>query len=467
MTYLQNDVLEVTGPPSSGENAKSRQYEYDGLGRLTSVCEITAGTTQWPGVTCAQTTSKTGYWTRYKYDGAGRLIGVCQNTIQALTVDCMLNPSAGQQTRKYVYDELGRLTSETNPESGTTTYIYDSVAANYCAAGTAAYSSPGDLVAKVDANLNHICYKYDGLHQLTDISNSVQSSTNVCKRFRYDSVSNGVVAAPSGSSITLVAGRLVEAETDKCVAPLTPITDEWFSYNADGTLSDMWELTPHSGQYYHSKATYYANGLVNTLQLVSPSLYTMTYGIDGEGRWNTLTDTTTSTNLVTGATFPPATTCSGNPCSVISLTGTTSDNDTYTFDKNTGRMTRFVFTVGATNMTGNLNWNPNGTLDQLAITDGFNAGGTQTCNYNSQNAANTGYDDLRRLIGFDCGTGQWGQTFSFDPFGNLTKTKMSSRNGTTWNPGYSTTNNECNGCSYDADGNVKGDGNNVYGWDVY
>jgi hypothetical protein len=95
----------------------------------------------------------------------------------------------------------------------------------------------------------------------------------------------------------------------------------------------MWELTPHSEQYYQSTANFFANGTVNTLQLVSPSLYTVTYGVDGEGRWNTLTDTTTNQKLVKGATFPPATTCTvagqSEPCSVISLTGT--DNDTYAF----------------------------------------------------------------------------------------------------------------------------------------
>jgi len=51
----------------------------------------------------------------------------------------------GAQTRTYVYDELGRLTSETNPESGTTTYYYDS----WNASGTCTVnsrSSYGDLV---------------------------------------------------------------------------------------------------------------------------------------------------------------------------------------------------------------------------------------------------------------------------------------------------------------------------------
>ena len=69
-------------------------------------------------------------------------------------------------------------------------------------------------------------------------------------------------------------------------------------------------------------------------------------------------------------------------------------------------------------MGGSLIWNANGSLQQLAITDGFNSGGTQTCNYNS--AGTAGYDDLGRLINVNCGV-LWGQTFSYDQYDNITK----------------------------------------------
>ena len=39
----------------------------------------------------------------------------------------------------------------------------------------------------------------------------------------------------------------------------TMITDEWFSYDKDGHVTDMWEKTPHSGTYYHSFATFAGN----------------------------------------------------------------------------------------------------------------------------------------------------------------------------------------------------------------
>jgi RHS repeat-associated protein len=131
-------------------------------------------------------------------------------------------------------------------------------------------------------------------------------------------------------------------------------------------------------------------------------------------------------------------------------------------------MTKYVFTVGAKNMTGNLNWNANGTLNNLAIVDGFNSGGTQTCNFNSMLPGGKGYDDWGRLLGVDCGSGQWGQTYSYDNYDNLSKSaSISGRIGTNWNPVYNPSNNHCSGCTYDANGDVTGDGNNVYGWNEF
>ncbi len=154
-SYSNNDVLVTVGPAPAGENAKRRQLEYDALGRLTLVCEITSAA---GSGSCGQSTAATGFRTLYSYDALGNLLSVNQSG----------------QPRSFTYDSLGRMTSEINPETGTTSYTYDSVTANYCASG--AYSSPGDLVAKADANGNHVCYYYDALHRVTDIGNNRQSN---------------------------------------------------------------------------------------------------------------------------------------------------------------------------------------------------------------------------------------------------------------------------------------------------
>jgi len=144
----------------------------------------------------------------------------------------------------------------------------------------------------------------------------------------------------------------------------------------------------------------------------------------------------------------------------------------YGYDPNTGRMNNYTFTVGSTpkSQVGTLNWNANGTLQSLQITDGFNSGGAHTCNYK--------YDELARLGQFntggtpvtnvDCGASVWQQAFQFDAFDNLTKTVPPGGTGINWMPGYNQANNhyQLGGTSYDANGNLTNDSFNVYTWNL-
>src|SRR5260370_6267088 len=111
-SYTQNDVLVTAGPAPTGEHTKQRQLEYDGLGRLTSVCEITSAT---GSGTCGQSVSQTGFWTKYSYDVNNNLTGVTQNA----------QPAAGsQQTRSYGFDFPSPLPSPPTPEHAPTPYTH-------------------------------------------------------------------------------------------------------------------------------------------------------------------------------------------------------------------------------------------------------------------------------------------------------------------------------------------------------
>ena len=444
-SYTNNDVLQTLGPTGTFQ----KQFEYDSLGRLTSVCEVSSGTGHG---TCSQSSSKSGFWTRYKYDAAGRLIGVCQNTSQPLSVDCVTNPSNGQQTRKFSYDMLGRMTSEINPESGTTTYVYDS-APNPCSWGQ--YNNPGNLIQKADANGDSTCFQNDALHRLIQVGNSNQSSSNPVKRFRYDSMSNtdtGLnIPPPPGSAFSNTAARLMEAETDFG----GQVTDEWFSYDANGNPTDLWESTPHSGGYYHPTQTYWANGALKSLWI--SSLPAITYNVDGEGRTSTVS-ASSGQNPLTLTNYNVA-------GQVTKTTFGSGDGDEFFYDDSTGRMNQYKSWANGSNAYGNLSWNANGTLGSLAITDPFNAADdNQSCSY--------GYDDLYRLASVNClngSTNVWNQNFAYDAFGNITKAVPTGGTGISWQPGYSSANNHYTlaGTSYDPDGNPLNDTSHSYTWNVF
>ena len=431
-TYTNNDVLQTI----SGSQNFKKQFEYDGLGRLTSVCEISTTLT---GVgTCGQGVTQSGYWTKYTYDALGHLLTVTQNAQAA----------SGSQHRSFSYDQLGRVTSESNPETsntssnGTTTYTYD-------VACTTTPASPGDLTRRVDNAGNNTCYAYDSLHRPT-----AQGWNTVCRFFAYDNVT-----PPSGVTVQNTKARLLEAQTTNCGS--TQYTDEWFSYSPRGELTDVYEKTPHSGGYYHTTAAYWASGALESLSGI-PSVPTIYYGasngagLDGEGRYTQVT-ASSSPNPVTAVTYSTSSTT--NPLgALIGVTYGSSDSDSFSYDPNTGRSSTYVFSVNGQADSATLGWNSNGTLGSLAIADNIpGTADSQSCTFS--------YDDLSRSSGISCGsTGS--QSFSYDPFGNISKTANGL--GLSFQPtSYNASNQPAvSGMSFTADGNATSDNlGNQYTWD--
>jgi YD repeat-containing protein len=149
---------------------------YDALGRVTSVTspdgQVTTTTYSGP---CATTTDPAGKARKTCSDAFGRLIQVFEdpaglNYETDYTYDVLNNlltvnqkggstNSANWRTRTFSYDGLSRLTSATNPESGTVTYVYD---------------ANGNLLSKTSPKPNQTStatvvatYTYDALNRLT------------------------------------------------------------------------------------------------------------------------------------------------------------------------------------------------------------------------------------------------------------------------------------------------------------
>ena len=435
VSYPQNDVVRTVGPPPTGENSKQRQIEYDAFGRITSVCEITSTLSGYG--TCTQASSTpSGYFTKYAYDNPVNSVIVTQNATGAV------------QTRTYQYDGVGRLTSETNPETGTITYAYDT--------DTACGTSNGDLLRKTDAANNVTCNTYDTLHRVTGITypSGPYSVSTPSKTFVYDATT---FSCTNGA---FVKGRLAEAFTGPSSAKLTDIA---YCYSARGETTHAFESTPNSNGYYHTTASYWANGALNVLSGV-PSRNAWTFGVDGEGRPYSAVDGAT-TNLVTATTYNAA----SQPTGVSLGSG---DSDSYSYDPNTGRMATYAYNIGSTPkyVTGTLGWNQNWSLGSLVIADAFNSADAQTCAYS--------HDDLARLQSVSCGPtspngATWGQTFSYDPFGNISKSGTSSFLPTYTGKGTTPTNQFYQipggptGTShyYDNNGNLTSDLTNTYTWD--
>lgn len=413
-TYTLQDVLTTVGPHPAGELVKQFQREYNGLGMLTATCNVLSS----GGNLCGQASgTSSGVSTAIMY-------GFGSGTTTVTSV-------RGAQTRVNVTDALGRTTSRTDPErTGAVVTLYDS------AADCSGTTFNGHVTEVIKPDGFHICYYYDSFGRLSsyDSNNYPQE----CVNFFYDNSTGRTGTIPTGVTPTNPIGRMVEASTG---CTISPVTDLWFGYSPRGELTDLWELTPSSGGYYHTTATYFPNGKVSSLGGI-PGYPTYSFGINSDGVLNQAS--TGTTLLVGGVTY--------GPTGVTNVDiGSGTDADTYVYDTATGRMKSYQFFVGSGSSKGTLSWNADGQLGGLNITDTFNAGGSQNNVYV--------YDDIGRLVSDTAAT--WSQTFSFDVYNNLTKGGMSA-----WAPGYFASNNHYNnGATYDANGNVLTDGTGTsYKW---
>jgi RHS repeat-associated protein len=291
-SYSGNDILASKGPAPSGETVKQKQYEYDALGRLMSVCEITSAL---GSGACGQNVAATGFLTRYTYDTLNNILTVTQNA-----------QSASPQIRSFTYDIVSRKTSETTPESGTVTYIYDSDST-----GTCSTSNTGDLVRRVDAAGVSTCYIYDARRRMISAASSGAGVVNLA-----GTEQSVVVATPGAATIT-VSGNEQSAPGAPAVAGGGSVTIQGGRHSRVDTgdcnlVNHVWVCRTI---YDHGSVTLTVNGVLGTCS------YSQTLNITSSAMAGCLASAITN---VAGS--PVTATASGSTISMVARAGGASTN---------------------------------------------------------------------------------------------------------------------------------------------
>ncbi len=246
----------------------SRTSCSDGLGRLTQVFEDPAGL---------------NYETDYQY-----------NALNDLTrVDQIGSDSTKTRTRTFQYDSLSRLTSATNPESGTIGYAYDANGNLVTKTAPIPNKIPADTSGSLTVTT---AYSYDALNRLTQKNYNDGSTPTV--KYGYDGTAlSGCANAPPDLSDSYKIGR----RTAMCDAAGST------SWNHDvmgRTATEKRLLNATAAVTNMIVYTYNLDGSLKTL--VYPSGRTITYTAGGAGRALEAKDIANSINYVKSATYAPS-----------------------------------------------------------------------------------------------------------------------------------------------------------------
>jgi YD repeat-containing protein len=391
------------------EAGKKRALQYDALGRPSQVTEDPSGL---------------AYVTTYGHDVLGNLTNVTQ----------------GALSRTYAYDGLSRLTSETNPETGSTAITYQ-------------YDTNGDLHTRIDARVT-ITYAHDALHRLTSKSYSDGTTPQII--YGYD------ITNPFSLTATNTAGRLVQIWTGAS-SPANYNTWTAFSYDAVGRVTTQWNCFsfPWNAVCPNIVSTgmqYDVAG--NLIQTVYPSGLAVQQSFDSAGR---VCQIAAATSSCASATNPWASSFTYSPASQV--TGFTYGNSvaaTYGYSSRL-QTSSIKYTKGASTL-----FSSTYSFGSAAADNGSIAGITDLVD-NGRSSAYT-HDALNRLHTAST-TGStnypaWGLQWTYDKYGNATQQAVTAGSAPSF-PSLTITNNKITNSpyAYDSVGNMTNDGNNTLVYD--
>ncbi|MGD1098721.1 MAG: hypothetical protein ABSB35_42955 [Bryobacteraceae bacterium] len=388
-------------------------YTYDGIGRTLSVVSPDGASTttySYQG-NLVTVTDPAGKQKTFTMDAFGNLTQVQEPNPQGgsayvttYTYDLLNNLSqvsmprpTGTQTRTFVYNGP-YLMSATNPENGTVSYTYNSI-----------YK----VATKTDAKGQQVQYTYDTLGRLTQVHRFIpqngQLVENTCQEELYSYDTNPYDSSYSGY---YTAGRLTAVQYYFC-APLPP-------YGANTTFTDMYNYSQAGGKTgkrlqvtravgsgnssvnLDGSYTYDNEGRMTAEQYPSwdgvagPNLG---YAFDTMGRLNTMTDLTAQSAIISGTTYGPSN-------ELLTMGGAVNETRTY------NSMLQLLSLVAGAGPTVSLSYAYSSTQNNGKIT-------SQTDNISGEQVVYT-YDALNRLASATATSNSWGQSYSYDGFGNLT-----------------------------------------------
>ncbi|MCI0349526.1 MAG: hypothetical protein L0Z53_08885, partial [Acidobacteriales bacterium] len=354
---------------------KKRSAQLDGLGRLIFVEEPNAA-------------NSLTNWTLYFYDTLDNLTRVEQQGADHVN-------QANWRIRTFQYDSLSRLTSATNPESGTITFAYD---------------NDGNLISKTAPAPNQTgtqtvatSFGYDKLHRIIW---KVYSNSPAIPRFYYD------LAQTWGVNISNPIGRRVLAFNQ--LTTDGPVVGNVTSYDAMGrpVVQKHWIDRSSSATPQQFNYAYNVDGSLKSLTYPSGRKLDYTYNI--AQRATSLIDDANDINYATDATY----TAWGAPLSYKNGVTGTFNGITTTNTYNSRMQPQFLSAASPTATVMSFGYDfhlgagNNGNVFQ--ITNNLNNNRTQTFTYDELNRITSAQSQANS--GPDC----WGESFGYDIWANLT-----------------------------------------------
>jgi RHS repeat-associated protein len=437
----QSRVIQVTLPGSqtvqtsysgitttvTDQVGRKRQSQVDGLGRLVSVVEQNPAT----GVLDA-----TNYQTSYSYD----------------VLDNLTQVNQGGQLRTFVYDALSRVISQTTPEAGTLSLTY---------------FDSNNVKKQADARGVETHYSYDALNRLNKVwyTGAGGDDTGTVRP-----ALPATVAATADLQISYNNYTTPQAGNGQTAVITDAAGTESYSYDLLGRLSTRTRLLDsrsYSSQYLYNTAN-------QMTTLIYPSGKRLRMNHDGRGRMSGLDKVDTAGSVL-------ASYMSGVNYRVEGMmSGLTLGNgvaESYDYSPDRLQMISQTAMKGASTLL-NLTYSYAAAAGASGVsTTAGNSGQLMsiTGTVNSQ-TGNQGfsYDNLGRLATAS-GWSVWGRRYGYDRFGNRTgmwdavsggnqlqnvaiaqtgavaNNRIANVNGVTY--------------TYDASGNVTGDGGHSYSYD--